>query len=236
MLRASDIIDMSLVVSDKKSVDRIKDWILDVQNNQLVGFLISRGGWLGGARILLWDDITSVSPRSLITDNRSPVIEIGKVLQVKAVLENPKRLVELELLTRQGRRLGQIIDFYFEESNGVVIGLAVANEGGQDGKISHTFVPVDGPLDFVDGVVLATPEMTASACEEGKSEISDFDPKAKPETQVKSTIGHRAQYDVRDGENFIIAAAGQLVTDNIIKKVRKAHQEVALLQAVGLVA
>jgi uncharacterized protein YrrD len=51
---------------------------------------------------------------------------------------------------------------------------------------------------------------------------------------VEQTRGRRIRQMVRDGNGFIIAAPGQIVTDTVIERSKVHHQEAALLRATGL--
>jgi uncharacterized protein YrrD len=51
---------------------------------------------------------------------------------------------------------------------------------------------------------------------------------------VDQAKGRRIQQMVRDGNGFIIAAPGQIVTDTVVERAKVHHQESALLSAVGL--
>jgi uncharacterized protein YrrD len=51
---------------------------------------------------------------------------------------------------------------------------------------------------------------------------------------VDQAQGRRIQQMVRDGNGFIIAAPGQIVTSTVVERAKVHHQEAALLSAVGL--
>ncbi len=55
-----------------------------------------------------------------------------------------------------------------------------------------------------------------------------------PHPTVEQTKGRRVQQIVKTEEGIFIAASGQIVTDEIIAKAQRYHQEKALMDAVGL--
>jgi len=238
MLRGSDFIGIPLtfrVDNGKEVSERVKDWIFDIQANQLLGFLISRGGWTGGARVLMWQNVHSVTPGSIEIEYCSPVIDISRVMRIKRVLESRTRLIGTEVISRQGENLGEIIDVYFDEDSGRLCALATSGGMFADEHFYPTFVPVFRPLKIINGVAVATREMVEGTQDNGV-EPAPFNPGDDLAGQIKATVGHRVRYNVRDDRALLVAAADQIVTNQIIDEARRANREEDLLRAVGLVS
>lgn len=230
MLRGSDIIGIPVSFSGENVNERIANSILDLQTNEMVGFLLTEGGWAGGARILLWDSIGRISRNSLHVSPVLPVIDIGGVMRAKYILEDKIQVIGLQVITRQGQLLGEILDFYFDEVDGKILGFDVS-----DGVIERNFVfiPTKEPLKIVNGFVIPTNAILSEIYMEGSS-FMNLNMDLNPKEQLGEAVGHRVQYDVRDDEEYIIAARDQMVTESILKATREAHQELEMLQATGL--
>jgi len=238
MLRGSDFIGIPLTFRTdhgREVSERVKDWIFDVQANQLLGFLINHGGWSGGARVLMWQNVHSVTPGSIEIEYCSPVIDISQVMRVKRVLESRTRLIGTEVISRQGENLGEIVDAYFHEDSGQLCALATSGGMFADEHFYPTFVPVSRPLKVINGVAVATREMVAGTQGNGVDTPS-FDPDDNLESRILATIGYRVRYDVRDEHALLVAAADQIVTHQIVDEARRANREEDLLRAVGLVS
>ncbi len=131
MLKGTEIIGLPVIMETPGGDERIANWILDTDTGHLVGFLITQGGWRGGARILLWEDVRYLSTRSLKTEQRSPVLEVSRVMNVKRILEDQPQIIGLEVITRHGEHLGTILDFCFDEVSGELLGLITSGRDSQ---------------------------------------------------------------------------------------------------------
>lgn len=159
MIKGSDIIGVPIVSLANGDGERVSNWIVDTQTNRILGFLVAQGGWSGSAKVLLWENVESISADGLQVDNSSPIIEISKVMKVKQVLEEQTRLIGLDVITQQGRHLGKVMDLFFNEQNGAVSGLAVSGHDENDGLVAMHFIPVDGTLNIINNFIIITTEM-----------------------------------------------------------------------------
>lgn len=160
MRKSSDVIGTPIVLPQEQRGERIIDWILDLSANRLLGFVVTRGGWSGGARILLWENIRQLSDQAVVSASVSPIIEIAKIMRVKQVLERRQPLIGLDVITRNGKLLGKVVDFYFDEEDGTLIGLATALQTALDnGKATYAYVPILEPLSITNGFIVASPAM-----------------------------------------------------------------------------
>jgi len=159
MLMGSEIIGSRITLQDEQQDESVIGLILDIPNNCLIGVLISRGGWQGGAKILLWEDINEVLSDSLIVEDCSPIIDVGKVIKAKQILERQDQLVGLQILTQDGQHLGKISDFYVEETGGDLEALIISSPSDE----ATVLVPILDALIIADGFAIATPEMVGAS-------------------------------------------------------------------------
>ncbi len=162
MLRGSQIIGSSIQLPDGTSTERVVSWILDTRSNRLLGFLVSPGGWRGGARILLWQSVRALTPDTVTVACDVPVIDIGAVMQVKQILESQNSLVGLLVITRSGQHLGEVIDIFIDPTTGTLQGLATTGYQDNGYGSSEFCISVHEPLHTVNGFVIATQRMAAS--------------------------------------------------------------------------
>jgi uncharacterized protein YrrD len=232
MLRRSDVIGVPIFVSGKRTGERIADWILDIKTNQVIGFMVSQGGWAGGSRILLWENVQSIEPHSVESEYRSPVLEMGKILHIKKVLETYVELIGLNVITKQNRPLGEVKDVYFDNQSGAIKGLAMSSDDATFDDFK-AYIPVNGPLKVTNGFILITQDMLNATAENGSASTT-LDPDLEVEEQIEKAIGNRVQRELRDKEGNIIAAIDQIVTRDVVDTARNTKHEQALLKAVGL--
>ncbi|QPC84691.1 PRC-barrel domain-containing protein [Phototrophicus methaneseepsis] len=163
MLRGTNVIGLPIFLKNEEINEHVIDWILDLQNNQLMGFIVQQGGWSGSARILLWENIIHISNQSLHVDYPSPIFEMGKMIKIKQLLEEVNDFIGLKVITKEGQSLGKVVDFLFDNSSGHLSELQLRNEAALNRK--NIFMPILTPLNQMSSFIIATPEMTAAIYE-----------------------------------------------------------------------
>jgi uncharacterized protein YrrD len=157
--KGKDLIGKQIVAYDSgKKIDTIKDLIFDQNENCVIGFLIKEAGWFSNAQILplylvkaIGNDVAIVPSRDAI----SPSIDrdnIHKVLQDDWVLNGTR------IVTTDGRDLGKLIDFYFDEQTGIVEGYEVSGGIFADAYSGRSFVPATHALKMGKEVAFVSAE------------------------------------------------------------------------------
>ncbi len=91
-----------------------------------------------------------------------------------------------------------------------------------------------GITDSVEHQLQGTREAVESAWQSAVDKTTETVEKALPHHSVEQAQGRRVQQAVQTETGLYIAAAGQIVTEEMIEKARQYRQESALLKAVGL--
>jgi PRC-barrel domain len=156
-------------------------------------------------------------------------------------------------VTTDGRDLGTLIDFYFDETTGAVEGYEASGGLFADAYSGRSFVPAPQALKIGEDVAFV-PAETAGLMEEQVGGIKAVMQNAIEKIQetaqvagekfqettaiagltVEQAEGRRAQRAVYTSEGYIVVAQGQIVTTKVIDRAKVNHQESALLDAVGL--
>ncbi len=147
MRKGKDLIGKTVIAYDSgEKIATIKDLIFDQHENCLLGFLIEEAGWFSHAKILPLYLVKAIGSDAIIvpsSDAISPSIDranIYKVLQDDNVLDG------MRIVTTDGRDLGKLIDFYFDEKTGVVEGYEVSGGIFADVYSGRSFVPATHAL------------------------------------------------------------------------------------------
>ena len=233
MLKGSDVIGIPIRLLDSAEAtgERVQNWILDTDMHEVLGFLVAQGGWAGSARVLLWENIESITPQHMVTACRTPIIEIGQVMKVKHALENQQTIIGLHIVTRSNENLGQIVDLYFDETDGTVRGFATVDGRYANNGFSSIFIPVSRTFEQVHNMLLvenAVVQQIRPASDDRSDGATGY--------SIEDARGRRSDRAVRSDEGTIIVATGQIVTDDIIRAARQADRADELLDAVGLSA
>jgi uncharacterized protein YrrD len=321
--KGKDIIGKPIIAYDTgEKTNNIIDLIFDQNNNTLLGFLIEESTWFSDARVLPLNLVKAIGIDAVIIADRGAIAPARNYDLIDKILENNNVLNGTRIMTTDGRSLGKLIDFYFDETTGTIEGYETSGGLFADAYSGRSFVPApktlkigrdvafvpietialmeeqvggmkaamqtaseklqaagrlatakatDAVIDrsaqkaFVVGKVahqtlhtsdggtlvlagetispsIATAAERLNVLDElyraaggGLSEpLRDRFDAAMAGLTVESTLGRRSQRAVYTPAGYIIAAQGQIVTTQAIERAKIAHQEAALLEAVGL--
>lgn len=209
MLRGSDIVGVPIRIPDNEQASaQVLNWILDLKKNRITGFLTTFGGWSGSARIIMWQDITRITSHSLEINKTIPIIDVGKIMSVKQALENPDRVIGLDVITGQNDFLGVVGDIYFDENSGVLLGLESYHK--RNGN-EFNFIPMTDPMTINDELIIVPSDISFNTLQEDIIEQSEA-----LNGYRDNITEHRVKHDIRDDTGYIIIPRGYEITPEIL--------------------
>jgi uncharacterized protein YrrD len=120
-IEATKLINMAVAAEDTLSkVGIIKQIIVDPENGQLLGFLVSQG-LFGGVKALSIIDVQYWDTAGLITKTEENLVDPNEIIRIKNVLDRNIILFDMPAETEDGISLGIIEDFLIETETGSVL-------------------------------------------------------------------------------------------------------------------
>jgi uncharacterized protein YrrD len=166
MRKGKDIIGKPVIAYDSgEKIETIMDLIFDQDQNQLLGFLIDEGGWFSNARVLPLSQVNSIGVDAVIIPSKDVLISSNKHPKIHRILENNNILNGTQIMTTDGRDLGKLVDFYFDEHSGAVEGYEASGGLFADAYSGRSFVPAPQTLKIGEDVAFV-PAETADLMEE----------------------------------------------------------------------
>ncbi len=248
MRKGSDLIGKPVVSFDTgEQFEKIQDVVFDQQNNQLLGFVVDEGGWFSTARVLPLTSVQAIGPDAVIVPSKKVIISSDSDQRFRSILARNNVLKGTKIVTTDGRDLGTLTDLYFDEHNGTVEGYEASGGLFADSYTGRSFIPAPQTLKIGEDVAFVPPE-TADLMEEQVGGVKAAFQDASETVSAKAAdvqdalagpaldqaIGKRVNHAVRTEEGLMIAAPGQIVTEQVINRARTYHAENDLLDATGL--
>ncbi len=160
MRKGSDLINKVVVTYNTgERVERIKDLLFDQDSNQLLGFLVTEGGWLSSGRAILLQDVQALGPNAVVIPSKDAIAEAKKIPKLKQILKRNNVLKGTRIMTTDGRDLGTMVDLYFNESTGAVEGYEVSGGLFADIYSGRSFVPAPQTLHIGEDIAFVPPEI-----------------------------------------------------------------------------
>jgi uncharacterized protein YrrD len=160
MRKGKDIVGKPVIAYDSgEKVETIVDLIFDQNDNRLLGFLIDEGGWFSNAKVLPLNFVQAIGVDAVIIPSQAVIALSSDHSEIHRILENNNILNGTRIMTTDGRDLGTLIDFYFDEKTGAVEGYEASGGLFADAYSGRSFVPAPQTLKIGEDVAFVPAEI-----------------------------------------------------------------------------
>ena len=158
MVKANEVIGRKVMVREGgQEIGKIKDLVVDTAGKQVIGFVVSEG-LMHSAKVAPWTALQAIGPDSVILSAADSVVKASEAPDIKAVLDKELNVRGLQLQTTQGKELGKIEDFRFNDRTGAIEGYELAG-----GLFSHnSFLPAPPSIELGKDLAFVAPEAEAT--------------------------------------------------------------------------
>ncbi len=154
MVKVSEVIGRKVTVRESgEEVGKIKDVVVDSTGKQVIGFVVSTG-LVSSSKVAPWAALQAIGPDAVVLNAASSVVKADEVADIKAMLDKKIEIRGLQLQTTDGKELGKIDDYRFDERTGVIEGFELA--GGLFSRKS--FLPVPASIELGKDLAFVAPE------------------------------------------------------------------------------
>lgn len=162
MVKAGEVIGRPVIVREGgQAVGKIKDLVVDQPGKQVLGFVISEG-LLKSTKVAPWTALQAIGPDSVVLNAASNVVKAGQAPDIKSVLDKGKNIRGLRLQTTEGKDLGKVEDFQFDEHTGAVAGYELSGGLFSDTFEGRSFLPTPMSIELGKDVAFVGPEAEAT--------------------------------------------------------------------------
>jgi uncharacterized protein YrrD len=171
MPRGIDVIGKPVITHDTgEQVGKIEDLIVDYSTNRILGFLVYRGGWAGGARVLPWSARVTVRPEAVEAQSEREIVEARQDYRITMILEHDA-IIGMKVMTTDGHVLGTLVDIVFDAKSGSIRFYEITGSLPAGENSGYSFVPAPVPLK-IEGHVVVVPPAAADRAESKLDERS----------------------------------------------------------------
>ncbi len=257
MYKGNDIISKPIVTFDSgEKIGSIKDIFFDAEEKQLLGFLVDEGGLFRQARVLPFNKIKVIGKDVVTVEHKDSIVMADQHKQDINFVATDQVVKGTRVVTEGGEDLGLISDIYFDDTTGKIVGYEVSGGMFADAYEGKSFLPapetirigkdvafvpdsvarmMEEQVGGIKGAMQKTSESIKTTTKNTGKKIKDSAERTASATTVDEAIGRRLISDVRATDSgIILAAAGQIVTPEIITQIKEHHKESELLQAVNM--
>jgi uncharacterized protein YrrD len=166
MRKGKDIIGKPVVCYDSgEKNEKVVDLIFDQDDNRLLGFLLDEGGWFSNAKVLPLTSVQAIGVDAVIIPSSDAIVPSSECDEIHSILNRNNILNGTRIMTTDGRDLGTLVDFFFDEKTGVVEGYEASGGLFADAYSGRSFVPAPQTLKIGEDIAFV-PAETAQLMEE----------------------------------------------------------------------
>lgn len=230
MRKGKDIIGKPIIAYDTgEKIANIIDLIFDQNDNTLLGFLTQESSLFNDAKVLPLSLIKAVGIDAVIIPGHETIAPSRNHDLIHKILDNNNVLNGTRIMTTDGRNLGKLVDFYFDETTGKIEGYETSGGLFADAYSGRSFVPAPKTLKIGRDVAFV-PIETIALMEEQVGGIKAAMQSASEKLQTTAQVaGERLQDGSQTAGEKLQAArrsANASLTDAIID--RSAQQAFAI--------
>jgi uncharacterized protein YrrD len=160
--KASEVIGRPVIVREGgQEVGKIKDLVVDQSGKQVLGFVVSEG-LLSSTKVAPWSGLQAIGPDSVILSAAGSVVKAAGAPEIKSALDRGTNVRGLRLQTTEGKELGKIEDFQFDEHTGAVEGYELSGGIFSDTFEGRSFLPTPMSIELGKDVAFIGPEAEAT--------------------------------------------------------------------------
>ena len=158
-IEAKKLIGMPVAAVDVQSrIGQIRQIIIDPENGNLLGFLVSTGksaSWriFSPKKVLSATDIREWDSKAIITESIDNLVEAGEIIRIKEILDKKNFLLGMRAKTESGQGLGVVENLLIDTDNQCVEKYYLKDLLG-DARIfpSNKVIKIDKVIIFSDDV------------------------------------------------------------------------------------
>jgi uncharacterized protein YrrD len=154
-IEAKKLIGLPVAAVDTQSkIGEIRQILIDPQNGNLMGFLVSLGGLLSPKKVLSAVDIREFDPNGIVTESSANLVEPKEIVRVNDIIKKKIFLIGMSAKTESGKSLGNVEDLLIDTDTSCVAKYYLKDLLGKSRVLgSDKVVKVDKQIIFADDVV-----------------------------------------------------------------------------------
>lgn len=153
MKAGADVLGMTVKADDGRRLGTVTDLLFDDRCSRVVGFVTRCGYVFRTCQVVGFSEVQEIGPSAVVVSDASQRSARGD--EASAIRTDRRSMQGKAVVTRQGRYLGTVRDVLFDEANGRVLALEVADPETRGKLGRRAAVPAHLTYVIPDGVVIS---------------------------------------------------------------------------------
>ncbi len=251
MKRTKDLVGLPVfAVAEGDFVTQVYSTVVDPAEGKIEYLLLEGDQWYMEKKCIAFSEITAIGANALTTEKAANVKQVTQVEKAVKLISQETNILNTGIMTRDGRLLGTVSEFFFDEATGAIAGFELlppesAEPAGiipaaQVITIGKKYLVVkenaDTSLEKEPGKLTPSSNAAAPAAPAKAQEAApaqNKDPlEVFGEKQRQYLIGKKVSKTIIDANGNIVASEGTIITEEIINRAVRVDKYVELTMQV----
>ncbi|MCM8901437.1 PRC-barrel domain-containing protein [Caldicoprobacter algeriensis] len=217
---------------------RVRELLINCCEGNIQYLIIEDEEWYLGAKLLPFDKVLGIGRHAVITESEENILPFSQVKEAHDLIRQGMGLTGARVYTQKGEYIGNVKEYYFDEKDGRVVKCELHAENQKSFELDASQIVTYGKgiLVVSNGVSEAAadaskglPQEVYKSAENADYEQSKYKGSSLFEQkQRRFLLGKRVTKRIISESGELLAVEGDIVTDELIDKVKAGGKLVEL--------
>ncbi|MCI1693859.1 PRC-barrel domain-containing protein [Aneurinibacillus aneurinilyticus] len=228
MRQSQQLIGMPIIsIMDGKEIGKVKSLLVNPESGKVEFLVIHNERWTLGVKVLPFRQVQGLGDYAVMTESESAVIDLSEDTLANELKTKGVSIIGNRVITAAGQFLGEVVEYYVNAESGKVEGCVVEKESNDQQVLNAEFIITMGKeilivkKESVENLINKSEFDRMSVPQANQEEVDRVD---KPLIFSKDTVnitGKRVTADVYDENGDVIVPEGEVVTEDIVERVKR---------------
>lgn len=209
---------------------RVRKLLINCYEGKVQYLIIEDEEWYLGAKLLPFDKVLGIGSHAVITESRENILHFSQVEEALDLIEQGMSLEDARVYTQRGEYLGNVQEYYFDESDGRIVRCQLYAQNQKDLELNSSQVVTYG-----NGILIVSDGVSDGADNAGdkpRGEVYQLAGNADDgqhtykgsslfeQKQRRFLLGKRVTKRIMSERGELLAAEGDIVTEELIDKIK----------------
>lgn len=138
MKRSEAFVGLPLIdVEQGLEVGKVKDLVVHPQRREVIALLVEDERWWKEAKAVSFPLIYGLGEYAVTVQNRQCIVPLNTMPEIEKLLETGVHPIGIDIMTRSGRYVGHVSEFYIDTTSGKIVAYEIHRIGDAETEASY---------------------------------------------------------------------------------------------------
>ncbi|MGC5326602.1 PRC-barrel domain-containing protein [Brevibacillus sp. SYSU BS000544] len=225
MKQSKEVLGMPIIsILDGKDIGKVKNFVINPDQRGIEFLIVQNDQWEFGIKAIPFKLVEGMGNYAVTIETEGSVIDLADIPIANELLTKNIQIKGTRTITKKGRLLGQVAEYFFSEETGKIVGCVLEQEGNK--KV----LPVDAVLTFGKDIMVVSEDADVTLVNETDflANSTKADMENAPEVTLDEVAdrdlllleGKTISSDFYDEQGNLVLEESGTITMNILEKAK----------------